>query len=281
MIKVTFVEPTSDEWKQWRDDCRAEQKRLDDSYESGSPIEVKPLYKEMKSVYLSLNGPFHGKCVYCESLFAENQPGDIDHFRPKGRVQTAEGESVMTPNANGASIPHIGYYWLAYDWRNLLPACADCNRPSSQKTQGKRIGKWDQFPIELEANRATRCGEEGAESPLLLNPTDPNIDPSDHLNFDELGIVAWNSPQGEATVRVFGLNDREALVKSRRDVYSDVLNAFGAVMNALHSKGQSAQRSLDRLMAYRNGTERFSAVGRVAIREADSRQAILRSLCER
>jgi len=38
-------------------------------------------------------------------------------YRPKGAVQQAPGQKKEYP----------GYYWLAYDWNNLLFICTACN----------------------------------------------------------------------------------------------------------------------------------------------------------
>ena len=54
---------------------------------------------------------YKNKCAYCEKL--AHQP-KIDHHRPKGTV-------VGLPRTTH------GYYWLCYEWSNLLPCCTDCN----------------------------------------------------------------------------------------------------------------------------------------------------------
>ena len=61
-----------------------------------------------------------GKCAYCESFYAGTQPVDVEHYRPKGKVDGMAG--------------HPGYWWLAGRWENLLPSCIDCNRKRRQKT---------------------------------------------------------------------------------------------------------------------------------------------------
>src|SRR5205085_9189437 len=105
---------------------------------------------------------FHGKCAYCEAKFVLDQSGDIDHFRPKARV-TDENDRPVKLN----SVDHPGYYWLAYDWQNLLPCCSKCNRPSKHAS-GKIIGKGTRFPVE---NRhAFRPEEVMAETPMFINP---------------------------------------------------------------------------------------------------------------
>lgn len=88
--------------------------------------------------------------------------GDVEHFRPKSKVDE-------DPH-------HPGYYWLAYDEKNLLPSCELCNRPR---------GKLTHFPVH--GQRARDSEEIGSEQPLLLNPYNRQIDPFKHLTFDALG----------------------------------------------------------------------------------------------
>ena len=66
------------------------------------------------SVRRVLEKLFEQKCAYCETKIGVNADWDVEHYRPKGRV---------TENT-----AHPGYYWLAYDWDNLLPSCAFCNQ---------------------------------------------------------------------------------------------------------------------------------------------------------
>src|SRR5712691_15858 len=147
MIKIEFDEPTSTAWFNLRQECAAATLQRIAAVQRGESPPITDLYKNQKPVYMSLSGPFHGKCAYCESFIAADQPGDLDHFRPKGKVTNSDHQSIMIQDEQGHAMPHPGYYWLAYDWRNLLPSCEDCNRPSTQKTGGQLIGKWDQFPV--------------------------------------------------------------------------------------------------------------------------------------
>ncbi|WID94887.1 hypothetical protein QO058_18950 [Bosea vestrisii] len=129
------------------------------------------------SVKKRLEELFHGKCAYCESLYASQAPVDVEHYRPKGRV---EGDAL-----------HPGYWWLAADWANLLPSCLDCNRRRKQSVpvvstgltvmqQAMQTGKQDAFPVAgMRAGRET--DDVLAEGALLLDPT--RDDPEDHLAF--------------------------------------------------------------------------------------------------
>lgn len=76
--------------------------------------------KRQMRVRDKLNEFYLHKCAYCETLCK----AEIEHYRPK--------KAVKDPQANN------GYYWLCYEWSNLIPSCHDCN------TSG---GKGNQFPV--------------------------------------------------------------------------------------------------------------------------------------
>ncbi len=177
---------------------------------------------------------FHGKCAYCESSIIAVCPGDIEHFRPKGRYEyiTSEGKQAKHKP---------GYYWLAADWDNLLLACPFCNQTNTHKVfkNGQWVkevqGKLDQFPLFDEGSRLTIevgqlffsnknsyissfQGEEDVR--LLLNPCvddvksyfqyldDGLIQPKENLNRLELA-------RAENSIRVYALQ-RVGLVQQRR-----------------------------------------------------------------
>ena len=147
------------------------------------------------------------KCAYCEVSLSRFD-WDVEHYRPKGRVKERPD--------------HPGYYWLAYRWDNLLPSCTYCNQNRKERptfddpTPGDTGGKFDQFPIEDESNRAMDHTQDVArEEPLLINPC--MEDPAVHLAYDPTGrMFALNgSTKGETSIRVFRLNLRR-LVSERR-----------------------------------------------------------------
>src|SRR5574341_1145443 len=125
MIKIEFNEPTEQDWIDWRADCEIATTDLVAAVGRRERATVTDLYKQQATVYRDYRGVFFGKCAYCETLIAENHPGDIEHFRPKGRVTDSMGRQLMVQDENGEEYPHPGYYWLAYDWKNLLLACED------------------------------------------------------------------------------------------------------------------------------------------------------------
>jgi hypothetical protein len=165
------------------------------------PVDAE-VYGAMKP---SLRKYFQEKCAYCDSKFTVVDWGDVDHYRPKLRVAEAKG--------------HRGYYWLAYDISNLLPACPVCNRG----------GKRDHFPVDPETRRAAGPGPLD-EHPLLLRPYDltwQEVQRCFEYDFHvgqgrygrELlptGAIKGLSPEGEKTIEVFDLN-RASLKDARRE----------------------------------------------------------------
>lgn len=148
---------------------------------------------------------FHGKCAYCENRISGGFFGDAEHFRPKGKV-TVPGDSSKQEARLSGGEPHKGYYWLAYDWENLLPSCQRCNNAKS-----------DLFPIgnQYQAEPAPATDRLNAtEEPLLIYPYAE--DPSKFLKFGKGGVVTAidANPRGLATIRVLGL-DRHELMDER------------------------------------------------------------------
>ena len=270
MIKINFQEPTSEEWQEWRQKCDAARDEMIESFENGQKLNVTNLYKDlrMQSVYKSGKAPFYGKCVYCESDVLVNQPGDIEHWRPKNRVTDEKGCIIKIETEDGTTVSHPGYYWLAYEWRNLLLACADCNRPSKAKTD-RRIGKSDQFPVE--DFRATKMGEESQESPILLNPVEE--DPAAHLEVDDTGVIIAKTDRGQKCIDIFGLNDREALRDARRECIKNTKSRIESMVWKVWAASrqddeEDAMRELsEKVEEIESGAAPFSACGRLALHE--------------
>jgi uncharacterized protein (TIGR02646 family) len=155
----------------------------------------------------ALNDCFRFKCAYCESFYGATQPVAIEHYRPKAKVTTDQGDRP-------------GYYWSAAKWPNLVPSCTDCNSPRKQNMAGRQVtvGKGNQFPIANEARRAQQEDEERMEGRLLLHPY---LDqPERHLEFAEKGIVrprrasGRESRKGAVSIAVYALQ-RPILVDAR------------------------------------------------------------------
>ena len=166
MIHIDYTEPRDDPiWKRWRRSCEAETGRLCKKVNDGQFPKMTDLYECKGKVFFSVDGPFKGKCAYCETYLKQLQNPDVEHFRPKLAVTDEKGIPILTDYGSGPVL-HKGYYWLAYDWRNLMPCCAKCNQASN--INGEKIGKHNRFHVDGVHARSEE--EMLAERPLLLNP---------------------------------------------------------------------------------------------------------------
>ena len=169
-----------------------------------------------------LDNFFSGKCAYCEINVSGGFFGEGEHFRPKNGVRVRNGGKLAAVTKSDGSA-HDGYYWLAYDAGNLLPACDKCNNKKS-----------NQFPI-----RAAYVFDPpvpGAdidlqEEPLLVHPC--RDDPGGHLKFGVAGTIAALDDKGQRTIEVFGL-DRDKLAELRKTRQEEARTTFAvALMNRM------------------------------------------------
>lgn len=160
------------------------------------------------------------KCAYCERL----EKADIEHYRPKKSVQ---GEA------------HDGYYWLCYEWTNLLPSCVKCNRDGGKLTHFPVLGTRVHLPnilnngeIDLNSNKASRKPLID-EKPYLLHP---EIDKPEFFFEFELdssgegirlrGIDA--DGRGDKTIEICKLNRQELRLHRQREVIDPFVESIEA-----------------------------------------------------
>lgn len=163
------------------------------------------------SVKTSLVAIYNNKCAFCENDTTAGAALQVEHYRPKAKV---------TDNVN-----HPGYYWLGYEWSNLLYSCSKCNRAKS-----------NQFPLKSENNRVftptlinnyitlehCRVNENPLvnEEPLLINPEIEN--PERHLQILPSGTIRGLSPEGIKTIEVCNLNRRRLYI-ARKKILNEML----------------------------------------------------------
>ena len=131
----------------------------------------------------------YDKCAYCEASLV----GDyacVEHYRPKSGWKEKEGDILHVP----------GYYWLAYDWENMLCSCDKCN---SQARKGNL------FPLRNPETRDIEHHHTAQEVPLIINPT--LEDPGLFLRFNQHMAVpsiieGKESDKGRNTIDIFDLN---------------------------------------------------------------------------
>lgn len=135
----------------------------------------------------ALLGMTHHLCAYCERPLSPDDPV-VAHHRPAWGAVGLTGEVDLQ-----------AYWWLAYRWDNLYPACPDCVR-----ARGTR------FPVSGE--RATPRQQPSEEEPLLLDPLADR--PEIHLRYADDGTVSALTERGRLTLETLALN-RDFLVRSR------------------------------------------------------------------
>ncbi len=207
-----------------------------------------------RTVREALKKLFYNKCAYCESKFL-NAPFDIEQYRPKSGVIGAKGDHYMDH-----------YFWLANEWTNLLTACQYCNRKSKVQLFGGEwviSGKGNQFPIKDERKRAPLMATEQQlkeEEPLILNPCED--DPEQHLIFSENGTVVSETPAGQMTIEILGLN-RMSLVEAR---YQKLLMIKAQKVNfdqVLHLQDKDAiEAAYKKLDEFRQPDQEFAGLAR-------------------
>ncbi|MFZ4801801.1 MAG: hypothetical protein ACOYLR_07410 [Chlorobium sp.] len=224
---------------------------------------------------------FHNKCAYCEStLELDRYLGDVEHFRPKGQVTMKQDgkkrECVSVRIENKFKLNHPGYFWLAYEWQNLMPICSRCNSGA----------KADQFPTDTDCLLMVRLNSadlqslisepivskyypdsyylrpadlDNRERPLLLNPLNPRKgrEPREHLRFGLGGLVTEldRSDLGKHSIDVLDLN-RDTLCKWRQRAQEEVHRIYYSVFQDPSSDHQELLKK--RLEKYCAGIEPYS-----------------------
>jgi len=275
MIRIIFKEPETTAWQRWIRDCEVATNELKNAYENKRPIEVTDLYKRKKiktEVYFAKEGPFRGRCAYCESYIADFQHGDIEHFRPKKAVTDEHDAPVLVRTIEGEEMKHLGYYWLAYKWSNLLPSCITCNQPG-----GEGVGKRNRFPVEG-GKYAVKEDEVNEEKPLLFNPIDPkDEDPEEHLEVDlDTGLMTIkksDSKRADTCIKVFGLNIRDQLVNERKSAIAEVKAKYVAI---IFGNRETAAASCKELDLMKQGYLNHTLARRAQIKEIEERMSIHR-----
>jgi len=164
--------------------------------------------QELKELY-------HNKCAYCESFMSDDD-FTVEHYRPK------KGD--------------YSYYWLGYEWSNLLPVCKMCNSrkrelfPVSDK---KNMVKTPQFLPNGDLDIAAMKADHPYlldEKPYLLHP---EIDePKEFLYVKRTGELAsqiekevneYHYKRVEKTIKLTNLN-RQILILKRRMIIQDFEN---------------------------------------------------------
>ena len=177
------------------------------------------LWSEIKHVYITLQG---SKCAFCEKWLEDDKiEHDVEHFRPKGRVdhwpvprQLSDVGLTVSQPATGSE---PGYRRLAYHPLNYIAACQKCNR----------VLKKNSFPIAgtRDVNGEDPAKMKGERAYMIYPISDMDDDPEQLITFHGLSPRARESSgfpfyRAQVTIRVFRLDDwrqRKELNKDRAE----------------------------------------------------------------
>jgi uncharacterized protein (TIGR02646 family) len=151
----------------------------------------------------------HGKCAFCEAKPLPVSDGDVEHFRPKGGSRQTDGAPLEQP----------GYYWLAYEWGNLLFACERCNRRHKKNL----------FPLTEPARRARSHRDSiVGEVPFFVDPSAE--DPTQYIGYREhVPIAIAGNVRGQLTIDALGLSRSE--LGEDRETHLETLKVVHATLS--------------------------------------------------
>lgn len=173
---------------------------------------------------------YYYKCAYCEKTCK----ADVEHYRPSKSVKDLSNIPVKG---------HSGYYWLCYEWSNLIPSCANCNREGAKYDKFPVLGTQINAPIILptgildKKSCAIKHSYLKKEKPVLLHPEidypelffEFEIDPKN----EGIKIVGTDSAnRGSDSIKICLLNRKELKVDRHKQVVLDFVDSIHAAFNA-------------------------------------------------
>jgi hypothetical protein len=134
------------------------------------------------------------KCAYCEQKLTPRTEITC-RYRPEAAARDWPSRREWPEH----------YWWVAFEWRNLLPLCPTC-------TSLKRSF----FPVKQRSQIDVPWDELGKEGPRLIDPF--TEDPAEFIGFDEHGRATPKNPRGDFMIRLLTLNRTELLTKRNQAI---------------------------------------------------------------
>jgi uncharacterized protein (TIGR02646 family) len=162
---------------------------------------------------------YKSKCAYCETDTSAGAPMQVEHYRPKAKV---------TEDST-----HLGYYWVAYEWSNLILSCSKCNNKKRNRFPilGNRIVEpvLDGDGLPTNEFRVANSAAFAAENVLLLHPEIDNIE--EQFLFKVKCEIIGLTQKAQKTIEVCGLN-REELVFKRLSISNKIKNDIKEILTS-------------------------------------------------
>lgn len=186
-----------------------------------------------------LASAYRNKCAYCERICK----ADIEHYRPKKGVNEDEA--------------HPGYYWLCYEWSNLIPSCITCNREGAKHNKFPVKGLRVSAPALLADGNLNLGLCKASVAPLLNEKPSllhPEVDkPENYFAFkldpdgEGIRIVGIDEDgRGESTIQICLLNRLEI----RLDRVERVIDEFKEAIHCLFAQLDNGQIDDSQLVDY-------------------------------
>lgn len=222
--------------------------RTPDAYTTNNQkFEFKNNIYAHESVKSTLKEIQNSKCCYCERHIKERST--VEHFRPKTSFRNHKAEERQYP----------GYYWLAYEWKNLYLACETCN---SKKN--------DFFPLFNPDERAINHKSDiHKEKPILIDPGNDDIEKYITFNGEVAVGLDEEIGRGKTTIELVNLNRRTLLEDRLKRL--QIIKTLVGVIDAAQKETknlelqQLASESSKLLKKYTSDDEAFLAAVKCAI----------------
>lgn len=270
MVLLGYI---SDGWQKRAKEALAKLEALPASKRSKFIEDNSDLWSEIKEYLARIS---FDKCWYCEKKLALSE-SEVDHFRPKSRVSKSK-------------VPHKGYWWLAFAWKNFRLAYSLVNKRRRDRREGNTQGKGCRFPLLNEDARVpdTAPGSTDGEAPELIDPcvmSDIQL-----LNYavEDGKVVEMFTPLEDATksrrattsIELYHLNEG-TLILERHELYvaisrriSEIEKLIAKIDKNKKLKPEEEKRYQalqNELGEYINSSSQFSAFARACLLQQGNR----------
>ncbi|KQN34291.1 hypothetical protein ASE92_11815 [Pedobacter sp. Leaf41] len=212
-----------------------------------------PFNKEIDNeLKKNLHVVFHGKCGYCETKIESPEIGTVDRYRPNN--------GVRDKNEYHQDL----YWWLTFDWENLVYCCKECNQY-----------KASYFPIK--GIRATdEKSDLATEKRMLLNPYQDI--PNQHFLYNVSGEIIPITENGLQTIELLRLN-RSDLIRLRLEAKRETEHIIYNILEEVNENNRTLLEELKRIYYEESPDVGFSSYKKWVIEnEADTDSRVARLL---
>jgi 5-methylcytosine-specific restriction endonuclease McrA len=166
---------------------------------------------------------YKNKCAICER--DRGYELQVDHYRPK----------KTRDNINALKYNQPGYYWLAYEWSNLIPLCSKCNGNKSNKFPLIIWDETNRISSHLNVNNINGFNAydinwlQAYEKPFIVNP-ELERTPAKHFSFQSDCKMVGRTIEGTETINICKLNGND-LKRERLKIRQKYVNGIKSALD--------------------------------------------------